>query len=151
MRIILEEPFKSLWRKGYLRQSKIDNRRRVDLVNGKYDRTTISYAKYLVCVNRAELLPYGYEVDHIDKDCCNDTLDNLQVLSVDEHKEKTRKENSNGRNTVELICPNCNSLFKREKRGIKKNTTPKCSRKCNAEFNRKNAVWMGKKKKKTTP
>lgn len=144
MKIELEEPFKSLWKSGYLRQSKTDNRRRVDLFNSNGDRTTISYAKYLVCISRGSMLPEGYEVDHRDKDCCNDALDNLQVLSVEKHKEKTAKENTTGRTMVKLVCPSCGKDFQREKRNIKPSTTPKCSRKCNAEYNRKYNGWTGK-------
>lgn len=147
MKIQLQEPFKSLWNYGYLRQSKKDNRRRVDLFNSGLDRTTISYAKYLICIHRGELLPEGYEVDHIDKDRCNDSITNLQVLTAEEHKEKTIMENTTGRTTVELVCPNCGNNFLREKRNVKPNTTPKCSRTCNAEYNRKHNGWVGKKNK----
>ena len=145
MKIELETPFKELWKKGYLRQENKTNRRRVDLVNNSKDRTTVSFARYLVCVARGSLLPEGYEVDHIDKDCGNDALDNLQVLSVEEHTEKTRKEVTTGRTVVILTCPNCFKDFKREKRNVKPNTIPKCSRKCNAQFNIKNRGW-GKQK-----
>lgn len=141
MKIELETPFKELWKKGYLRQDTNTNRRRVDLVNNSKDRTTISFARYLVCVDRGSLLPDGYEVDHIDRDCSNDALDNLQVLSVEEHKEKTRLEATTGRTMVELTCQNCFKGFKREKRNVKPNTSPKCSRKCNAQFNKKNRGW----------
>ena len=141
MKIELESPFKELWKKGYLRQSKKDNRRRVDLVNSSKDRTTISYAKYLICIKRGELLPEGYEVDHIDADCCNDALDNLQVLPTKDHTEKTKKEATTGRTIVKIVCPNCYKTFEREKRNVKPNTTPKCSRKCNAQFNIKHNGW----------
>jgi len=144
MKIKLEKPFNLIWKYGYLRQSGKDGRRRVDLVNSDIDRTTISYARYLVCVERGELLPDGFEVDHIDTDCSNDSLDNLQVLSKDMHEEKTRKENTTGRTMLNLVCPNCGKDFEREKRFVKPNTVPKCSRKCNAEYNREHYGWVGK-------
>lgn len=145
MEIQLKSPFKEIWRKGYLRKSKKDKRWRVDLVNSRKDRTTISYARYIICTERGEYLSENYEVDHIDKNCCNDSLDNLQVLSVAEHNEKSRQESLTGRTFVELVCPNCLKSFKKEKRQVKKGTTPKCSRKCNALYNIKYRGWCKSK------
>lgn len=135
MEIVLQEPFKSTWRKGYLRVAK-DGRKRVDLINNKHNRTTISYARYLVSVDRGELVDSGVEVDHIDNDRTNDSLDNLQELEVHLHRAKTASEVS-GRSFTILICPNCNKEFQKETRNMKPFTTPKCSRKCNGEYSRK--------------
>ena len=90
MVINLEEPYSSLYRKGYLRIPK-DGRKMVDLFNSSEDRTTISYARYLMCVNLGYILSKDYEVDHIDRDKNNDDISNLQVLSVEEHRRKTQK------------------------------------------------------------
>ena len=125
----LEEPFKSIWKKGYLRQSSIDGRRRVDLFNTNNDRTTISYAKYLMVVHLGQDIPEGYEVDHIDNDSTNDILSNLQILTEEEHRIKTGKHNT-GRTIVTLTCPICGTVFEREKRQVKV-ANPKCSRRCN--------------------
>lgn len=148
MIIELEEPFKSLWKKGYLRHSKVDNRKRVDLFNTDNDRTTISYAKYLVCVDMGSLITDDYEVDHIDNDCTNDDLNNLQVITISAHREKTSKERSTGRTMVELVCSNCNKTFSREKRLVHKGAIPKCSRRCNAQYNHKHNGWGRAKKSK---
>lgn len=80
----LQEPFKSLWNKGYLRLSN-DNRKRVDLVNNELNRTTISYARYLMCVKLGYILSEEYEVDHIDDDKTNDDINNLQVLTQEQN------------------------------------------------------------------
>lgn len=145
MIIELESPFKELWRKGYLRESMHDGRRRVDLYNSDSDRTTISYARYLVSVKLGYVVPDEFEVDHEDKDKTNDSLFNLQVLSSEEHRKKNSKEMNTGRTMVNLICPECKSSFIREIRlvhshhGSSKNTF--CSRQCNGRFSRK--IQMG--------
>ena len=118
MVINLEEPYSSLYRKGYLRISK-DGRKRVDLFNSNTDRTTISYARYVMCVNLGYVLSKDYEVDHIDRDKNNDDISNLQVLSVEEHRQKNSKEMKTGRAFTELVCNNCGKLFKRESRAVK--------------------------------
>ena len=118
MVINLEEPYSSLYRKGYLRISK-DGRKRVDLFNSNSDRTTISYARYVMCVNLGYVLSKDYEVDHIDRDKNNDDISNLQVLSVEEHRRKNSKEMTTGRTCTELVCNNCGKLFKRESRAVK--------------------------------
>lgn len=141
MIIELQSPFSENWRSGYLRQSKKDKRRRVDLFNSNIDRTTISYAKYMVCIDIGSYLPDGYEVDHIDGDRTNDVISNLQIISKEDHLEKTKKEMTTGRTMIKLVCPNCFNSFEKEKRFVKVGTVSKCSRRCNALFNRKNNGW----------
>lgn len=133
MKLKLEEPFKSKWKKAYLRESKEDGRKRVDLVNSNTDRTTISYARYLVCVNLGYELGEGYEVDHIDADCTNDSLDNLQVLTCEEHREKCRLERTTGRTFSTLTCDFCGTEFERERgkcSDSKQYKSSFCSRSC---------------------
>lgn len=141
MKIELEEPFKSLWRKGYLRQCKKTGRRRVDLKNSKIERTTISYARYLKCVELGYIISQEFEVDHVSRDCSDDSKGNLQILSIQDHLEKTKKELKTGRSILELICPYCGINFQREIRNIKPNSLPKCSRRCNALYNRQFHNW----------
>lgn len=109
MRIVLEEPYASRYRKGYLRRDS-SGRGRVDLVNTSTDRTTVSYARYLVEVQMNAFIPAGYEVDHIDADCSNDDLSNLQVLTVEDHLKKSAKERE-GRAYSGFICPYCGTFF----------------------------------------
>lgn len=144
MKIELETPFKELWKSGYIRQSAIDGRKRVDLFNSSRDRTTISHSRYVMCVSIGSMVPDGYEVDHIDKDVSNDSPDNLQVLSKSDHLEKTVREATTGRTYLDLVCCNCSRSFKREKRQMKKNSAHMCSRSCNAQFNRKFKNWAKK-------
>lgn len=132
MQIDLQEPFKSLYRKGYLRES-TDGRRRVDLYNSRDDRTTISYARYMLSVKNGRILSADEEADHIDTDTLHDSLENLQVLTKQAHANKTALENF-GKQYVSLVCPQCGETFSREKRFIR-TENPKCSRRCNALTN----------------
>ena len=87
MVIDLEDPFKTIWRKGYL-QTHPNGRQYVCLYNSNRDRTIISYARYLKSVELGEFIPEGYEVDHNDNDKTNDNISNLKVLSGFENKQK---------------------------------------------------------------
>lgn len=113
-----------------------DGRRRVDLVNNSTDRTTTAYSRYLMSVKERRFLSKDEEVDHIDCDESNDTLENLQILSIEEHRFKTSMENS-GRTYVKLVCPNCLQHFMKEKRQVKEGVNSKCSKSCNGQYSRK--------------
>ena len=128
----LEEPFKSLYRKSYLREDKF-GRKRVDLVNSEKDRTTIAYARYLMCVKVGYVLSNEYEVDHIDRDCSNDDITNLQILTKEDHLYKTSLEMTTGRNTKIVNCACCGKLFEREVRQIRYEKQL-CSRVCNGKL-----------------
>ena len=128
----LEEPFKSLYKRSYLRVDKF-GRKRVDLVNSDKDRTTIAYARYLMCVKIGYILSSEYEVDHIDRDCSNDEIDNLQILTREEHLHKTTLEMTTGRNTRIVNCACCGKAFEREVRQIR-NKKQLCSRSCNGKL-----------------
>jgi hypothetical protein len=132
-RLELSEPFSSKWRKGYIRISKKDGRARVDLVNGKKDRTTISLARYLLGVQAGRFLDDDEEADHIDGDGTNDALSNLQVLSVEQHLKKTVSEMP-PRKVSTLTCPHCGVIFTRftNQTGHRKNSF--CSRSCSGKF-----------------
>lgn len=128
----LESPFDTYYRKAYVRVGK-DGRKRVDLVNTGKDRTTISYARYLVCVKMGYILSSDFEVDHINKDRTDDRLENLQIMSKFDHREKSRKEMTTGRNTRVLSCVICGSEFEREVRQIRYRNNL-CSRSCNGKM-----------------
>ena len=138
--IDLESPFKELWKKGYLVVSK-GLRKNVVLFNSDSDRTTISYARYLMCVKIGDFLPASVEVDHIDADKTNDTLENLQVLSVEDHKIKTAKEAAaKSMGVQEVACAYCHTLFNRRVRTIRNGRKIFCSRSCNAKYHAKIGV-----------
>ena len=132
MVVTLESPFNTLYRKAYLREDS-KGRRRVDLINSRNDRTTISYARYLMCVKIGYVLSNDYEVDHIDGNCNNDEILNLQILTKEEHLLKTVREATTGRNMKTLLCVCCGCEFEREVRNIR-NSRSICSRSCNGKL-----------------
>lgn len=143
MILVLQSPFKEIWLKGYLRASK-DGRKRVDLV-GKEGRTTVSYARYLLSVKLGRLLTENEEADHIDQDKTNDNIENLQVLTVEEHKIKTKQELS-GLTMISCVCPHCDLVFERRLGLVGRTENTFCSRSCNAKHSRSQGKWGGKRR-----
>lgn len=106
------------------------NRRMINLVS-KVDRTTISYAKYLMSMKLGRWLSAEEEVDHIDDDTLNDSIDNLQILTRDEN---VAKYNATRQVTMlTLTCGWCGESFEREavkeRDSAKRRKLPAC---CNA-------------------
>lgn len=135
MRFELDSPFKEVWSKAYFRVGK-DGRSRLDLVNSKTDRTTISYARYLMSVKEGRFLTEDEEVDHINKDKTDDSISNLQILNIHEHKLKSISE-IKPRKKIKLTCANCGIEFDRwHNQGLvyKKYVKSFCSRSCNGKF-----------------
>lgn len=87
MLIELQPPFKDRWKKGYL-QIHRNGRKNVYLYNSDQDRTTISYARYLMSVHIGMEIPSEYEVDHKDDDKTNDVIENLQILTKEQNRLK---------------------------------------------------------------
>lgn len=134
MKIELDEPFSHFYRFGYIVVNP-ENRRNVVLFNSQEDRTTISYAKYLMCVKLGYILTPEFEVDHIDDDKTNDFIDNLQVLTKAQNKLKQEYRFAMfEQEHYGFICPICNINFLRDKRRsyqyISTGKQPTCSRMC---------------------
>jgi NAD-dependent SIR2 family protein deacetylase len=96
MKLEMKEPFISKWKSAYL-VTNSENRRNVCLVNSSTDRTTISYARYLMSINLGYIVPPEYEVDHIDNDKTNDDISNLQLLSKVDNLKKQADINRQNR------------------------------------------------------
>lgn len=110
----LQYPYTKDWDKGYIVING-QNRKNVILYNSPKDRSTTSYARYLVSVSLSRYLEEDEHVDHIDDDKTNDELSNLQILT---QTENTRKESRRkGRLLSEIKCPSCKTLFTR-RRGL---------------------------------
>lgn len=132
MKITLHPLFAAVYAKGYLRTSK-DGRKRLDLVNSKTDRTTISYARYLVSCRENRFLNDNEEVDHDDNDKSNDSDSNLILRTVKEHLVKTLAERKPA-TLIEFVCPVCQTHFKRRSKGkYDVGRVPCCSRSCNGK------------------
>lgn len=102
------------------------------------NRTTISYARYLMSVTLGRFLdPASEHVDHKDNDKSNDAIENLQILTP---LENLKKQETLYREKVpkytELTCPKCGKIFsvlsKNYRFKIKNQNTISCSRKCGA-------------------
>ena len=132
MKIDLEEPFKSVWNKGYLVINK-EPRRNIVLFNNHKDRTTISYARYKMSVHLGRFLDKTEVVDHINNDKMDDRLDNYQILTVLENNVKSIKHRKAGRSKVKFQCA-CSKVFIKSRNCthlvIKTKITDYCSRSC---------------------
>jgi HNH endonuclease len=108
MKIDLKYPFSGKWKKGYLVTNK-EPRRNVILYNSDSDRTTISYARYLMSVHLGRFLEKSEQVDHINHNKIDDRIDNYQILTLQENraKEVARK----GRLRSLIKCPVCEETF----------------------------------------
>lgn len=125
MKIELETPFKEIYKCGYL-VTNGENRKHVLLYNSQENRTTMSYARYLMSCNIGEIIQKEFEVDHIDNDKTNDILSNLQLLSKSDNIKKSTKQKI----MIEFTCPVCKKLFLLEKRLSYKKENPCCCRRC---------------------
>src|SRR5690242_17532535 len=111
MKIELQSPYKEIWKAGYVVINR-EKRRTLLLVNTRSDRSSCSYARYLMAVKLGRFLTEHEHVDHIDNDKTNDSLDNLQILSQRENSIKSAAPKI----YVEFRCPICGSSFELEKR-----------------------------------
>lgn len=102
-----------------------DGRERIVLYDGK-KTTTRSYPRVLVDA------PDGTEVHHKDEDVGNNSLNNLEALTLDEHKAIHTK----GPIYVDVICENCKNSFPKLKSkvdfNLKVGQVNTCGRSCAA-------------------
>jgi predicted RNA-binding Zn-ribbon protein involved in translation (DUF1610 family) len=98
------------------------------------DRGYVLYHRIIMENHINRLLLDNEIVHHIDENKHNNDIDNLELMDRAEH---TRHHFKTGRTFIKFTCPNCGIVFDKEIRQIKKNTIPKCSRKCNGEYSRK--------------
>jgi hypothetical protein len=107
-------------------------KRRLLVLISQYDpknRTTISYARYLMATKLGDFIPDGKHVDHIDGDSLNDEINNLQILSVGDNIRKSMRPKT----MVPLVCHYCNTSFVRRKGNepsINRCKNAYCSKKC---------------------
>lgn len=125
MKIELEFPFNVKWKRGYLVTNK-EPRRNVILYNSHTDRSTVSYARYLMSVSLGRLLGKAEVVDHINNDKLDDRLDNYQIISPTENVRKSSK----GITYKEFVCPVCQVTFTLEARRFSGKTSPTCGKSC---------------------
>ena len=145
MKIDLEYPYNTLWNNGYIVINP-EGRRNVVLFNSQIDRSTVSFARYLMSVKLGRFLTDQEEVDHIDDNKTNDDPNNLQILTPEQNREKQRLHYINSvQQKFDLACPYCGKDFTLTERDMKmkfdyfhKNNGSGliyCSSSCNAKYN----------------
>lgn len=112
MKITLEYPYSADWKFGYL-QTNGEGRKTVILFNSPQDRSSTAYARYVMAVKLGRYLTSDEEVDHIDCNKIDDSLENLQLLTKEEHREKTTAERAVP--LLKFICECCGKDFERVK------------------------------------
>lgn len=129
-KIELEYPYNRDWKYGYVVVNS-DNRKTLILYNSHKHRSSTQYARYLLAVSLGRYLNSDETVDRIDGDKHNNSLDNLQILSIEDNTSKSRKKPD-----VQLVCPVCNTEFSRTRtqlrgrRHLIESGTIACSRVC---------------------
>jgi hypothetical protein len=83
MKIKLEGPYAKIWRLGYLVVEQ-SGRKIVLLSNSKEEKTTISYAKYLMSIKLNRLIDSMEIIGHKDDNFKNDVIDNLVLMTKSE-------------------------------------------------------------------
>ena len=110
-----------------------DGRKTLILYNSNQQRSSTQYARYLLSVKLGRFLTVDETVDHIDGDKSNNSIDNLQILSLGDNVRKSQKKSD-----YVLVCPVCKKTFTRPhyrlSGKIKKERMRRgelcCSRKC---------------------
>ena len=108
--------------------------------NDRKKDTGMALSRYLVCVDRGEWLPKNIHVHHVDNDIKNDILDNLKIITVDDHKKITSKEKIEKTPKIKISCNGCNNSFKKLLSNVKillkssKTNNIFCSRICRSKY-----------------
>jgi hypothetical protein len=139
MRIEIEYPYNNDWKVGYLTTKKTGRdkgRKNVSLVGYSGERSSVSYARYLMSRHLGRYLGKNEHVDHINGDKGDDRIENYQILTPSENTRKSTPP----REQVILSCYNCKKVFKRQANKWKHKahkTKPFCDRECLYEWQRK--------------
>ena len=146
MKIDLEFPYSEIYQTGYIYVNNED-RRCVTLKTSDGKLTGTTYARYLMSVKLGRFLSDQEEVDHIDDNKTNDDINNLQILTPEQNREKQRLHYINNvQQKFDLSCPQCGKDFTLTERDMGEKFYKHyqnngsglifCSRSCNAIFNR---------------
>lgn len=80
-------PWSDLYDRHYISTGK-NGRKSVSLHNKYGDRFSTSYARYLMAIKLGHYVPIEFDVDHINNDPSDDRIENLQLLSREENRNK---------------------------------------------------------------
>ncbi len=110
-----------------------DGRKHICIVHSDGRKQTKSYPRYVLEQHLGRELSKEETVDHIDNDFTNDSIDNLQILSLTDNILK--QQDLNPRKMYTYNCPNCGKECTKVFNHIKSNWNkgrggPYCSRSC---------------------
>ncbi len=88
---ISNSPYYPEFKSGYVIFHNREGRRYVVLVREDQTKTCTAYARYLMAVKIGRRLLNTEQVDHIDEDKSNDSIENLQILSKRDNISKNKK------------------------------------------------------------
>ena len=100
------------------------------------ENLTMYYSRYRMQVLIGRFLSKDEEVDHIDNNKFNDSDNNLQILSVDEHRKKSAQEKEKMAPKITICCDECKNNFIKNLRFIRESLKYSkynnffCSHKC---------------------
>lgn len=126
---------------GYAIYGPYGTQRKIVVLVSPGHRTTMSYARYLMSLHIGRELTPEEEVDHVDDDHTNDVIENLQILTPEQNREKQNRLRRR-RSLVTLTCPECRADFTRPRRNtnLRSHGSPSpscCSRSCAASYHNK--------------
>lgn len=120
------------------------------------DKTTSSrsYAKLLLESNLGRRLSASEEADHIDDDCSNDKVNNIQLLLREENIQKQREFITENTEVFGFHCAYCDTPFilknhiRNQKLKTSKTGLAFCSRRCSISYGLNNDILNYKSKAK---
>jgi hypothetical protein len=137
MKLNISYPFTQDWDYAYLVSSQ--GRNNVCLVKqGSKERTTISYARYLMSVHLKRYLTKDEHIDHINQEKIDDRIENLQILTQQQNNYKSAKHHG-GRKYVLYQCPACLESFEKthnQSHFVISKQSVCCSRECSYALKR---------------
>jgi hypothetical protein len=100
--------------------------------------TSMSKARYLLCIKEKRILTKNEEADHIDNNRANDAIENLQILSHAENAKKHRRHKNMKKKMVRMKCPCCGKVFEKQRNyssvARKDREYDSCSKKCGGKL-----------------
>ena len=120
-----------------------DGRRRCVLYFAPKNTSSKAYARLLMESHLGRLLGADEHVDHIDGNSANDSIENLQVLKVCDHKEKSATEAAKRSTSLMLHCPVCGGLFTCQRHRRALTAAPCCSQRCAKAYKWRNQYARG--------
>ena len=98
----IDPPFADLYDTAYVYVNN-EGRRLIKFIKDKKHIKGMAYARYLLSVKLGRFLTDDEQVDHIDNDKTNDSIDNLQILTPKANTDKyqaTLPHNVHGTNSM---------------------------------------------------